>query len=172
MGWTVADDHQQACRGDLLWSQEWGVGFRHANQQSTMPSFLGLQWDMAGSSAVTSGSCCTPQRVDWAWDAFEAHNPPSHLRARDHVAVRHSPVSGRLYRRGPRGPECPREKNRVRGTPSLHFSLAATRLVSDGRPSLTEQWHYTVPPNVHGFGLCVAARPKCGRNTGVSGARE
>ena len=98
MGWTVADHHQQARRGDLLWSQEWGVGFRHANQPSTLLSFLGLQWDMTGSSAATSGSCSTLQRVDWAGDAFEAHNP--YLRARDHVAVRQSPVSCRLHRQG------------------------------------------------------------------------
>ena len=92
-----------------------------------MLPFLGLQWDMAGSSAATSdscstlqsavnnailsglamghgrpaatsGSCSTLQRVDWAGDAFEAHNP--YLRARDHVAVRRSPVSNRLRRRG------------------------------------------------------------------------
>ena len=94
----MADHHQQARRGDLLWSQEWGVGFRHANQPSTLLSFLGLQWDMADSSAATSGSCSTLQRVDWAGDAFEAHNP--YLRARDHVAVRRSPVSDRLHRRG------------------------------------------------------------------------
>ena len=96
-----------------------------------MLPFLGLQWDMAGSSAATSSSCSTLQRAvnnatlsglamghgrqfggdlrqlfhspksGLAGDAFEAHNP--YLRARDHVAVRHSPVSGRLYRRGPRG---------------------------------------------------------------------
>ena len=95
-----------------------------------MLPFLGLQWDMAGSSAATSdscstlqsavnnailsglamghgrqfggdrasGSCSTLQRVDWAGDAFEADNP--YLRARDHVAVRQSPVSGRPHRLG------------------------------------------------------------------------
>jgi hypothetical protein len=56
----------------------------------------------------------------------------------------------------------------------LSFSPAATRLVSDGRPGALV--HGAVA--LHGaaqrawFGLCGAARPKCGRNTGVSGARE
>jgi hypothetical protein len=63
-----------------------------SNQPSTMLSFLGLQLDMAGSSAATSGSYSTLRRVAWAGDAFEAHKPQ--LRARDHVAVRQSLVAG------------------------------------------------------------------------------
>ncbi len=63
---TTVSRHAGAPHADMLWSQEWVVGFRHANQPSTMLSFLGLQLDMAGSSTATSGSCSTLQRVDWA----------------------------------------------------------------------------------------------------------
>ena len=164
----MADHHQQARRGDLLWSQEWGVGFRHANQPSTLLSFLGLQLDMTGSSAATSGSCSTLQRVDWAGDAFEAHNP--YLRARDHVAVRQSPVSCQLHRQGWSVLE-----RRIECVARLAFiSPAATRLVSDGRPGALA--HGAVA--LHGaaqrarFGLCGPARSNCWRNTGVSCALE
>ncbi len=142
---TTFSRHAGALRVDMLWSQEWVFDLRHANRPSTMLPFLDLQFDMASSSAATPGSHSTLHRVDWVRDASEAHIP--HLRARSHVAVRRSPVSGRLHRRGL---EFPREKNLVRGTPSLHFlqRQQCSCRVEDPEPLFTERWHYTVPPNV------------------------
>ena len=34
--------------------------------------------------------------------------------------------------------------------------------MSDGRPLLTEQWHYTVPPNVHGSVFALQRDPNAG----------
>ncbi len=114
--------------------------------------FWACNWTcQAGSSAATSGSCSALQRVDWAGDAFEAHNP--YLRARDHVAVRQSPVSGRLHRRG--------------------WSVLERRIECVARPAFIDS------REKHGsqrFSLTPGRLPgetlTPGRNTGVSGARE
>jgi len=56
----------------------------------------------------------------------------------------------------------------------LSFSPAATRLVSDGRPGALAHGVGALRSAAQcaRFGLCGAARSNCGRNTGVSGARE
>jgi hypothetical protein len=56
----------------------------------------------------------------------------------------------------------------------LSFSPAATRLVSDGRPGALAHGVVALRSAAQcaRFGLCGAARSNCGRNTGVSGARE
>ena len=146
-----------------------GVGRRFPSCQSAVNTAILSGLAMGhGRPAATSGSCSTLQRVDWAGDASEAHNP--YLRARDHVAVRRSPVSDRLHRRGWSVLE-----RRIECVARLAFiSPAATRLVSDGRPGALA--HGVVA--LHGaaqrarFGLCGPARSSCWRNTGVSCALE